>query len=402
MTAYIKLLKSNIMLLLRNKGYLFLIIVLPLVSVLLLNIRMTGGTDNYYQVYELEDDTGFISDFVASSKMEIKVYDSADNDASKYFLNMLSNSGMYRIYHYPSTNMNAKEIKKSATSTANQSSIQALIYLSEDFLTSSTLTIYPVGEDSRLPLLKQHLSQNIRIMKMYMEEEGNVNLTALKEQIFVKEVVELDVSESKLTIEEQRCQANTAFSLASMVLCFVFTGVCITSVINYEKDHQVLTRILMIPGSGQKYVLVKVSITLLTVVIQSLITMIYFMTFVKMDLGISVFEYIGLIFGLGIIFNLLSVVIGMFITNTLTTSYITFFIWAITNMLAGIYFPGIAVPDFWEKAALFTPQKWLLITSESLIKNDYSTVLTYIIVMISFIVFITTIGFFGIKVNEKE
>ena len=402
MSSYWILLKSNFKLLIRNKGYLSLVILLPLISVFLLNIRIDDASQDYDKVYELSSDVMNITNFEVDSKMVIKVYDSANNAESNYFLDRLNESGMYRIYRFISTGMSEEQIKASATTTANRSSLQAILYIPEDFIVNSRIVIYPIGDDSRFSLLEQHLSQNINIIRSYIDEEGNIDVNALYQQVIHKQIIEVDMNDSTLSAEQQQQQSNITLSLTTLILCFIFTGVCIVSVINYEKDFQVMTRILMIPNTNQKYVLVKVTITLVTVILQSLITMIYFILFVDIDLGISVFQYIGLIFGLGIIFNLISVAIGMFISNTLTISYITFFIWAMTNMLGGIYFPGVALPKGWDKVSLLVPQKWMLMTSEALLNNNGSAVITYVIVVLAYIIFIVTLGFLGIKLNQQE
>lgn len=402
MSEYFVLLKTNIKLLFRNKAYLALIIILPIISVFLLNIQMGTGDNDHYKVYELSNDETNITDFTVGSKMTIKIYDGANNEESKYFIDSLSSSGMYRIFRYSSNSLNEDIVKESAIATANRSSLQAIIYLPEDFITNNSIDLYPIGNDERISILNQHLTQNMQLMKSYSNENGEIDIDLLKEHEISREVIELDISDSQLTAEQQRQQANIAFSLTTVVLGFVFTGVCITSIINYEKDKKVLTRILMVPNVSRKYVLAKATMTLLTVVLQNVVTMIYFMVFVNMDIGLTVFQYIGLLFGLGIIFNLLSVIIGLFIPNTLNTSYIAFFIWVITNMLSGIYFPGIDVPDIWEKISLLMPQKWMLLTSEALISGDSSVVLIYVMVVIAFMIIITTLGIFGIKLNEKN
>ncbi|MFV0395276.1 MAG: ABC transporter permease [Coprobacillaceae bacterium] len=402
MNAYWVMLKANIKLVLRNKGYLALVIILPLISVSLLNISMSNTTDNTYEVQESTENHTNITSFEGITRFTIKVYDSADNEESKYFLDALIESGLYYIYRYPSSDMSEQEIEEDAINTANRSSLQALVYISEDFL-ENDITIYPVGEDARVELLQQQITQTLNIMKNYINASGEVDIAALEQLEINKQIVEVNTSDvSGITIEQQRQQANIAFSLSTMVLGFVFTGVCITSIINYEKDHQVMRRILMVPDANRKYVLVKANITLVTVLLQCLVTMIGFSLFVKIDFGITMLQYTGLIFGIGIIFNLLSVMIGMIIPNIITTSYIVFFIWAASNMLSGVYFPGVDVPEWWEKVSLLMPQKWLLITSESMLGGDSSAVLTYILVIVGFVILIGTLGFFGIRLNEQE
>ena len=87
-------------------------------------------------------------------------------------------------------------------------------------------------------------------------------------------------------------------------------------------------------------------------------------------IGIPFAAYLLFIGTVGIIFNLFCVLMGIFGKNVLTAVYTAFGVWVFTNLLAKVYFNFGTTPDWWEKASLLTPRRWVMICSEMIMKNQ--------------------------------
>lgn len=419
MSGLFEMLKMNLKLLIRNKSYLCFLVVLPVMSILVLNIPNTSGYESNgntsYQIQEIKSiDKQIIK--MDNTQLSIKVYDASSSYLSDYILNELAKSGSYKIYRYKAESLNKKEAEKNSVKTFNKNNIGAAIYISDNFKDNvlknkngNDIEIYKGADDERITLLKENLNNLTKSVYDYskLANGDSSKLKSLINESLKKElnrkVIKVNVgNDINLSAKEHSKVTNIGWSLAIIAIVFLFSGVFIASVIVSEKENKVFSRYLVSNMPLSKYVIVKLSLSVITVLVQVIFMGIGIKLFVKSDFGISFSSYMIFVFCLGIIFNLLTVVIGAVINDVLSTNYTAFFIWCLSNLVSGTYFSIENASKLWKRIALLTPQRWIMKCSEMLIAGRNGAISTMILVTFAFVIVILSIGTIGLKVARNE
>ena len=87
-------------------------------------------------------------------------------------------------------------------------------------------------------------------------------------------------------------------------------------------------------------------------------------------MGIKLSEYLFLLFMLGIIFNVLSLSVGVLVGDAMGANYAVFTIWSVSNLLAGMFFSIEGSSRILKTVSYLMPQKWFLKGTEMLIVGD--------------------------------
>jgi len=416
-SGLLTMMKMNLKLLLRNKGYLAFLIILPLVSVAMLNIKTPSGVDggnDTYEIHELSKQNESIFN-VTNTKLNVKVYDCNDSELSNYIIEELAKAGSYRIYRYKGEAMNIEEARQEALNTTNHNVLGAVIYIPNNFETQilsgnkSNMIVFEATTDARITLLKSNLDSFVQSVSRYAEITG-YNKASLKtllntsvENEMSKEIVGIEVGNTlQLTTQQQDQKSSIGYSLAFLTIGFLFSGVFIAATVVEERQNRVYNRIVLSKSSIINYGLVKLGLIFITVMIQTSILAIGIKLIVKTDYGIPFSSYIFLVLGLGLIFNTFSVVIGIITNNVLTSNYIAFLVWCLSDLLAGLYFPLDAAAGWWGKISMMMPQRWVLRASEMLMAGKSGVYSMYILVVVSYLIVISSVGFMAIKMRKKE
>jgi len=417
MSGLLTMMKMNLKLLLRNKGYLAFLIILPVVSVLMLNIRtgsgLEGGNDSY-EIHELSKQNESIFN-VTNTKLNVKVYDCNDSELSNYVIEELAKAGSYRIYRYKGESMNIQEARQEALNTSNHNVIGAVIYIPNNFENEilnnngSNMVLFEATSDARLTLLERNLDSFLQSVSQYAAMTG-YNKVALKtlldisvENEMSKNTIGIEVGNTlQLTTQQEDQKTSIGYSLAFLTIGFLFSGVFIAATVVEERQNRVYNRIVLSKSSMINYGLVKLCLIFITVMIQTGILAIGIKLFVKTDFGISFSSYIFFVFGLGLIFNTFSVVVGIITNNVLTSNYIAFLVWCISDLLAGLYFPLDAAAGWWGKISMMMPQRWVIKAAEMLMAGKSGVHSMYILVVVSYLIIISSVGFMSIKIRKKE
>jgi len=417
MSGLLTMMKMNLKLLLRNKGYLAFLIILPIVSVLMLNIKTGSGVDggnDTYEIHELSKQNESIFN-VTNTKLNVKVYDCNDSELSNYVIEELAKAGSYRIYRYKSEAMNIEEARQEALSTTNHNVLGAVIYIPNNFETQilsgngSDMIVFEATTDARITLLESNLDSFVQSVSRYAAITG-YNKASLKTLLktsvkneMSKEIVGIEVGNTlQLTAQQQDQKSSIGYSLAFLTIGFLFSGVFIAATVVEERQNRVYNRILLSKSSIINYGLVKLGLIFITVIIQTGILAAGIKLIVKTDYGIPFSSYIFFVLGLGLIFNTFSVVIGIITNNVLTSNYIAFLVWCLSDLLAGLYFPLDAAAGWWGKISMMMPQRWVLRAAEMLMAGKSGVYSMYILVVVSYLIVISSVGFMAIKIRKKE
>lgn len=131
----ISLIKMSLKLLLRNKGFLFFLLATPVLSAIILSIKMdhTVYSDDTEKavVIELKDATERAVYVGNTSKCIIKVYDASKSELSEYVLHQMTEMGMFSVCRADVRGMAENEVEKIAKKAAFDDRAGLLLYLTE-------------------------------------------------------------------------------------------------------------------------------------------------------------------------------------------------------------------------------------------------------------------------------
>ncbi len=417
MSGFITIIKMNLKLLLRNKGYLIFLVILPVLSVILLNINNINSpdaTENVVKIIEMKQENDTIMN-VSNTRMNIKVYDSSNTKLSEYILEEMAKTGSYRIYRYKSTAMSVKEVRKKALESANHNVIGAVIYIPNNFDDEilkgkdSNIVVYEATKDGRIDLMESNLKSFTQSIFNYAKL-SNYNKTELiklleisEKSEMAKESVGIEVGDAlNLTAKQSAHSASMGYALSFLTLSFLFSGIFIAATVVEERQNRVYNRFVLSISSLANYGIVKLIMVIITVLLQTGFIAVGIKLIVKTDYGIPFFSFLFLVFFLGLVFNLFSVVIGVFTNNVMSSNYVCFAVWCLSCLFAGLYFPLDGASKWWARATLLMPQRWVVKASEMLMAGKDGVFSMFLLVMFSFLAVITCIGLLGIKIRRKE
>lgn len=417
MSGFITMIKMNFKLLLRNKGYLSFLVILPIISVIMLNINneVSGfGADEEYLIKELDKDNELILN-VVNTKLNVKVYDCSDSKFADYILQELEKTGLYRIFRYQGEKLDLEEAREKALYSANHNIIGAVIYIPDTFENQllegkeSNIVVFEASQDGRINLLKQSLNAYLKSLFRYAAVTGydKAELTHLlktsAKQEMSKDIISIEVGDTlNLTRKQQAKSISVGYSLAFLTIGFLFSGVFIASTVVEERQNRVYNRIVLSELSLSKYGLVKLVMVFMTVLLQTGVIAIAIKVMVRTDFGIPYMSYLFLVFCLGLIFNLLSVMIGVLTNNVLTSNYIAFLIWTLSALLAGLYFPLDGASGWFSKVSMLMPQRWVVKAAEMIMAGKSGVYSMYLLVVSGYLVVILCVGLMGIKMRRKD
>lgn len=415
MSGFVTMLKMKMKLLLRNPGYLAFLVLLPVCAVLLLNLNMQtvyppeGDKGN---VILVEKESIKIQD-TSGLKLNVFVYDYAATELSKVFLDTLQSTGSVQIYCYQGEENKSTQTQKEALiDKINTNTINAVLVLEPDFDTllgsgdfESSLSLYYGHEDGRVAMLEDTVNQFMdthRILSAISGEGVIERLNARIDALPEIKSTEIGLKNGYVINKEQNWQLyNVKFSWAVITMAFLFSGVFVSNIIIMERNNGVLKR-TKLSGSGMVgYGVVKFLLTLSTVILQTAIMGIGIKLFVKVDFGISIWQYLVLTFGLALVLNAISVVIGIITNNLLNTSYAVFFVATITSLFSGLYFPG-EIGGWIGNASSLTPQTWGIRAAEKLLAGAENAFLMYGLAIAGFMFILFCVGLLGLNLIQKE
>lgn len=288
-----------------------------------------------------------------------------------------------------------------------------MVYIPSDFgkkiidIGSPEVEVIKGRDDDRIEFVKNIINQNISVMLRCAENSENKNefINSAREAFKnMPEAQSITVGNDneKLTVNQTNSLSNIGYSIAVLSLAFILTGSFIANLIVSERDNKTLMRIGLSGAPMISYVLAKAITAVLVSVIQAGVTALTVMFLIGTDIGIPFMTYIMFIAVIGIIFNLFCIIMGLFSKSTLSVVYTSFGVWIFTNILSKVYFNFGTMPDWWDKISLLTPQRWVMVCSEMLMKNQSGVYEMFFTASSAFLILIITAGFIGTKLQNSE
>ncbi len=419
MNGFLTMLQFNLKLLLRNKGFLCILVILPLFSVLMLNLQLGTEmeTGNFDPHSVQETDIGKrLPMSMDHHQLGIMVIDADQSWLADFILQQLADSGTYRIYRFRSDIDNMEDAAAEATAYVNRNTVGAAMYippgLEENIRGSKPVDavyLFKTSDDGRMTLLQESLqATTTSLAALNTATAGKPDaFRELAEDMAAKRPEkELHAfisnnDNNALTDVQANNKSNIGYALAIVSIAFLSTGIFIGSIAVDERQNLIFTRILLTGTHIASYTSIKLILSMLVTLIQVVIMGIGILLFVKVDFGLPSWHFLYFVFGAGLIFNLLSVVISAIFNNLLSASYFCFFVFTVSSLLSGLYFPLESVGELWKRAALLMPAHWVVRCCEMVMLGQSGAYSTFLLIVSGFIVIILSTGYLGIKVRQK-
>lgn len=422
-----KMTQMTMKLLLRNKGFLFFGIVLPILATLIINVKNTGDSvikdAALTEMKEADAKVAYLNDY---KMFPVKIYDSSESEISTAFLEHLANEQIFQMYRVDASGMTEEEIFESAKWTAKKDKVGAIIILSKEFtqgilscqaytnessgIMDESMKVYETGEDERFSLLTNSVEG---LLTQYVKLAQNADsLEALAEnvrayetgrqQVTTREYKVASANKNSYMDVDYEHTGSLGYAFAILSVSFLFSGILILGTIMKEKQNLVYTRILLTKAGSTSYMISKFCIIAMVTLIQTGVIGMSYVFLVRNDVGFTLGQLMYLVFFMGLIFNSLSVCIGICVGSVLPATYMSFFAWVMTALLGGLYFDISGGSELMQRVAMLMPQRWMLKGAQMFMSGNsfaYSIILG---VTAAYLIVILVIGILGLKLNQKE
>lgn len=419
MSHFLELLKINGKLLLRNKGFLFFLLITPIVSVIIMNLHVNLSfyeeEQKEREIQELsgEDKVVYLNNW---SDYAVKVYDGAGTELSEYVLEKMADSGMFSIYRMDAGDMTEAEVQKQAEQDAMNDRMGTILYVKTDFDENvmkgnweEAFLFYQVSEDERWELWEDSFSGELSAIYQAAQGTGGSKaqvltvLQGIRENLPEQEIISLEGKDSVTLSAEQSSKKGLAgYAYAIITLGFLFCGVCIAYTVIEERENKVYTRIMLSKVGRYEYLLSKLVMSVLISVLQTMVMAVCMFVAGNTDFGISKPDFLLFIFLLGLMFSLLSMCVGILIGDVMGANYAVFAVWSISALLAGLYFPIDTASGAIKAISYLMPQRWFLKGTEMLMVGDKSAYSMVACVTCAYLIVILSVGVVGLKLKESD
>ncbi len=420
MKSFWTMLKMNIRLLLRNKGFMFFLIFAPVLSTMILGLKNNavnyeeeGARERIIELDNPGDRAVYKGDTMA---FIVKVYDAAKTELSEYVLEELAKTGMFSVCRTDVRDMTEQEILEQAKKDAFDDRAGILLYLKRDFDKGvlaenyeEALLLYEVSEDERQALFENDLQAVLMRIAMLKEAPGMDEkticnfLSRVEKDIPEKQIVSLSGKDDiPLNEEQNACCARIGYALAIITLGFLFCGVCVAHTVIEERANKVYIRV-MLSGTGQgKYLAAKLAMTVLISGMQTFLLGICLEVAGNFNFGIDKFVFLAGIFLLGLIFSVISLCLGVLLGNVMGANYVVFALWSISGLLAGLYFSLNETTPLLKAIAYLMPQKWFMRAAEMMLWGDKSAYSMVLCITAAYLIAVMSICGVGLKIKRTD
>lgn len=396
MSGFLIMLKSNLKLVFRNKASIFLLLLIPLASTLILKIPIQHDSET------------------AVFKTSITVFDNSSSELSKELINLLKNNDSFKITVYEGSTKDLNSAKVKAVNIANRTPTNGFIYIPSDFSddvikgnTENLVNVFTTATDDRVKILENNINMILLRFNMYSKVTKGDKVVfqqlmkkAAKDKT-TENLITVATGERALNAAEKSQISNFGYLVAIMSITSMFSGNFIAAIFIEEKNNKILKRIMLTKSSIFNYGMAKVFVAIAALIVQIAMIILGVKLFVRVDVGMNLFEISMLILGLGLIFNTLSIALGAVFESLSNSNYLTFFITTITALMSGLYFPLDITPKWMQNIALIMPQRWVVKTAEQILLGTNHWGAVFGVVVIAYMALFLSICFLGLKLNNN-
>ncbi|MBR3057143.1 MAG: ABC transporter permease [Clostridiales bacterium] len=406
----ITLIRSTLKILFRNKGFWFFLFFTPILAVGLLAMNIE------YSVAKDPPKTGEVLEITASDKVAyitsgqtfgVKVYDAAESDMSRYFMQDLSETGMFSVLNLKSSGMTKEEYLDQVKEDVENDRMGASVFLPSDFderiragQSAEAVIVSITSDDERAELLAEEVRRTLT--QMCCQPDIGI-LQSLKDSSSSKQLIEVASSSgNKLTKEQKSMKVQLGYSFSFLTLGFVFCGIFVAHTAIEEQKNGVLTRIRLTGNAEALYFVSKFVVSVFTSVLMTAIMAVSLLIVDETKLGMSHGKLILLVFLMGIIFSTLSLFIGIMAGEVAPATYAAFVLWSMSSALSGMYFSLDNASGAIRGMSYLMPQKWFSNAAELFYIQDKTVYFLLLCVTASYLMVILSLGSVGLKMRKKE
>lgn len=415
----ITLIKVTLKLLVRNKGFLFFMLFAPLMSIFM--FKTSQDADFYKEkkvgeVINLENCDSKAGYFSSNGTFRVKVYDAAEDDLSEYFLLRLSDNSMFSICRAKTPGFTFEDAKEQAKKDAFEDKSDVILYLPEGFAEKildenckQFLALYYVSDDSRADLFDieaETILKDLRQVEKIVGEDSDLiveYLENLNETMPKRELVDIsDTSKRELTDEQMVHKTAVGYAFAFMTFGYIFMGIFVAHGTIKEQKNGVFTRISLSGIPFQKYFTSKVFVAMSGSALMTLLTAIFLLFINPGEMGMSKVSFLVMIFGQGLIFSVLSLVIGVLIGDVMSSNFMAFTVWSFSAMLSGLYFPLDDSSRMIKICSYMMPQRWFMDISEMIFVGDNNAYFMILCCVVAYLLVFISVGSVGLKIRRAQ
>ncbi len=420
----IAVIKSTFKLMLRNKIFLFFLLIVPVVTTVILSIKTNEPqvtvSDSDASIIELADCTErsvyYSKEGSNTYAFSIKVYDAADSELSEYALSQLAKNGMFVVCRADVSDMTEEEVISQAEYDAFMDRAGCLLYIKNDFDKAvingnieDAMEIFVVSDDDRLELMELELSDilgQIQSAQAVCGEDVDAVLGMLKTiaDNMPEKVTKNLASESGIDLTAKQDEQSELMGYASSfcIMGFMFAGLYIAHTIIEEKNNKVYTRMMLSKVGTGKYFFAKLIAMLMINVLQAIVLAVCLSTMITADFGLSVADIMIILFPQGLIFSVLGMVLGVLVGDVVSSNYVIYAVWTISSMLAGSWFTMDSATDVIKAVSSVMPQRRFIDAANMLITGDKSGYLVVLLTVAAYLLVIISLGCVGLKMQKQE
>lgn len=416
----ISLVKMCLKLLLRNKGFLFFLIATPLLSTVILNIKMDSAiyhdNENKEAILELKDYKQKAVYSSNTSAFIIKVYDASNSKLSEFVLNKIAKNSMFSVCRADVSELTDEKVYEQAKKDAFDDRAGVLLYLKKDFDKAvlsgefkQGIKLYCVSEDEREELFITELSDLFTRMDNVLAKVNNDSSEMIKyfetiDNNLPKKEHKTIAGTKDISLNNKQINQHSqiGYAFAIITIGFLFGGLCIAHMVIEEQNNRVFTRIMLTKSNARNYFVSKFIVAFAISVLQTVILGVCLAFIPKLDIGINIISFLFVVFLLGLIFSTLSLLLGVVLGDVMSSNYAVFTIWNISSLLAGLYFPLDETSDFLKTLSYISPHRWFMDGCKLLLVGDKSAYSMLLCVTVAFLIVIISVGAVGLKIKKYE
>ena len=415
----ITMIKTTIKLLLRNKGFLFFLLVTPIISTVILAQKVDNDIykpKNDVIIAELKSVDDKAIYLAETGSFAVKVYDSSGSRLSEYVLSKLAADGMFSVCRCDTSGMTCDEIRRQAEKDAYDDRAGVIMYINDSFDSAvmndeleKGMELFRVSDDKRRELFDAELKDLLtEIYRAGAACGGDTEMTVdmlveLSSQLPEKKVVDLSGKDGlQLDAKQTNSSVQIGYAFAIITLGFMFCGVFAAHIVITEDNNKVFTRIKMSGTSTLMYFLSKFAVVFLICLLQTAVLAACLCFVNGLDLGMPLPVFLAVIFLLGLILGTFSMLTGVLFGDIMSSNYAAFAVWSISAMLSGLLFPIDDTSAVLKTVSYLMPQRWFSDVAKRLIAGASGTYSMLLCVTAAYLILIISIGSVGLKLREQE
>ncbi|MBP3414068.1 MAG: ABC transporter permease [Clostridia bacterium] len=416
--------KSTFKLMLRNKVFLFFLLLVPIFTTLILELinfeTPTETSAPSSSVIELpscdERSIYYAQDNGNAYAFNVKVFDASCSELSEYVLAQLADNKMFNVCRAKAGGLTEEKILAQAEFDAFNDRAGCIIYLKSDFDNAvmegdldNAMQLFVVSEDERFELFELELSDMLRQINAAQTVCGSDTaaiiemLDNIEENMPAKKTVSV-TGKNAIRLTAKQGNQLDAFTTASTfsMMSFLFAGLFIAHTVIEEKNNKVFTRIMLSKVGTAKYFIGKAIAMVFVDLLQVTFLLFSFLTIYSTDFGLSLFELMIIMLPQGMVFSAIGLTLGALIGDMMSSNYVGFALWSVSSLLSGSFFSMDDATGAMKAMSSVMPQKLYNDAAKMFLTGDNSGYSVVLLSTAAFLLVIFCIGSVGLKMQKQE